>query len=241
MTVAPDALVLTLWAGAQIFFINVLLSGDNALAIAMACRRLAPTQRRQGIWLGTVLALLLRFVLVLGIGAVMRIPFMHLAAALLLAWVAVQLVRASGDVELSAAAPTTLARAILTIMVADLSMSLDNALAVAAAAQSIPGPARQATILIALLVSIPMFVLGSRLILSWLDRHPWLVYVGTALLGWVTGELICQEPAATSWLNLVSARVAWPPGLLIHAVSLALAVALPGIGRQTQHRPAPQG
>ena len=196
----PAPLAHEAWAALQIVFVNVLLGGDNAIAIALACRSLAPQQQRVGILLGTGLGILLRIALIGVIARLLAIPYMHLIAAGLLIWIGIQLVRPGPD-DPSINPATALWRAVVAILWADLAMSLDNALATAAVAQALPASSRLVVVCVGLAVGAPVIAFGSRLVLAAIERMPALVYVGAALLGWIAGELVLEDPAASGALR----------------------------------------
>lgn len=172
----------------EIVWINLLLSGDNAIVIALACRSLAPEQRRVGILLGTGVAVVLRILFTLVIVTLLTMPFLKLIAGVTLLWIAVKLVDGEIGGEHIAEA-TTIWRAVRTIAVADAIMSLDNVIAIAAAAKG-------STWLIAfgLVLSIPLIMFGAGLVTIVLDRFRVLVWAGAALLGWVAAQLALSDP-----------------------------------------------
>jgi YjbE family integral membrane protein len=233
----PEALAHAGWAAIQIIVVNVLLGGDNAIAIAMACRSLPPKQQRVGILLGTGLGIVLRVVLIGIIDKLLAIPFMHVIAALLLIWIGVQLTRPEKD-DPSVNHTTALWRAVMTIMWADLAMSLDNALATAAVAHSLPDESRLIVVFVGLAIGAPVIAFGSRLILAMLDRAPALVYVGAALLGWIAGELLLADPRAA---ELLRGLLTWVPGLSVATASaltcIGVAILVPLLGRLAAGRP----
>lgn len=172
----------------QIIWIDLLLSGDNAVVIALACRNLPEEQRKLGIWLGAGAAIGLRILFALVITYLLAVPFLKIVGALLLFWIAIKLVQGDddhGDVE----GGTTLWDAVKTIAIADAVMSLDNVLAVAAAAH---GDVR--LFVFGLLLSIPLIIYGSTMILNLLTRYPILIWFGAALLGWIAGDMISSDP-----------------------------------------------
>ncbi|PXW23203.1 TerC family protein [Paraburkholderia caballeronis] len=192
---APETAQQTL-AVLQIVFINVLLGGDNAIAIAMACRSLPDSQRRLGIWIGTALGVVLRVAMVGAIGFLLAIPYMHVAAALLLVWIGVQMLRGENgaDDDSAQAGATALWRAVMLILFADFAMSLDNGLATAAVAETLPASTRMGIVLAGLAVGAPVIALGSTIMLAVLQRFPFVVQVGAALLGWIAGEMLLADP-----------------------------------------------
>jgi YjbE family integral membrane protein len=188
------------WAGlAQIIGIDIVLSGDNALVIALACRSLPLHQRKWGIVLGAGAAIMLRVVFAVGIVYLLEVPFLKFAGSLLLIWIAVKLVMPEehADVPDDAGPPaaTNLWSAVRIVMVADAVMSLDNVLAVAAAAKG-----SVELLVIGIAISIPLIVAGSAMMLWLLDRFPLLVVAGGALLGWIAGELAVTDPVAGVWM-----------------------------------------
>lgn len=181
----------TIWGKLfQIIALNIVLSGDNAVVIALACRALAPAQRAKGIALGAGVAVLLRVVFTVAIASLLNAPFLHIIGAALLIWIAVKLIIEDGENdEDSIAASSKLWKAVQTVAIADIVMSLDNVLAIAAVAKdSIP------LLVAGLVISIPLIVLGASLITSLLTKFPVLVWAGAALLGWVAGEMFDSDP-----------------------------------------------
>ena len=174
----------------KIIGINIVLSGDNAVVIALACRSLPASQRNIGIALGAGAAIILRILFTLVVQELLDIPFLKVAGGLLLFWIAVKLLLSEEASEDSVASGSSLWEAIKIVAVADVVMSLDNVLAIAAAAHG-----NTTLIVIGLLISIPLVVFGSTLIMGLLTRFPILVWGGAALLGWISGELIAQETA----------------------------------------------
>jgi len=187
------------WAGlAQIIGIDIVLSGDNALVIALACRSLPLNQRKWGIVLGAGAAIGLRVVFAVGIIYLLEVPFLKFTGSLLLTWIAVKLVMPEDHPSIpdSDVPPaTSLWSAVRIVMVADAVMSLDNVLAVAAAARG-----SVELLVIGIAISIPLIVTGSAMMLWLLDRFPVLVVAGSALLGWIAGELAVHDPIAGAWM-----------------------------------------
>lgn len=200
-----DMLSPAFWVAAgQIIGINIILSGDNAVVIALACRMLPPKERLWGMVLGAGVAVLLRIGFTLVVAQAMGYPFLKLTGGVLLIWVAVKLVVPEEDHgEGKVAAADNLWRAVRIVAIADIVMSLDNVIAIAAAAETAgirvdPAHAEQikaALIVFGLVTSIPLIVAGSALLMSLLDRFPILVWAGAALLGWVAGDIMAKDPA----------------------------------------------
>jgi YjbE family integral membrane protein len=195
----------------QIIWINILLSGDNAVVIALACRSLPPRQRFWGIVLGAGAAVLLRVFFTVIIAQIMAVPFLKLVGGLLLLWIAVKLIVPTDEhSEDSVKSGDTLLRAVWLVTVADIVMSLDNVIAIAAAAETAAARidiAHALTIKTTLIVfglasSVPLIIAGSALLMKLLERFPVLVWAGAALLGWVAGEIIVKDAAVASYLGM---------------------------------------
>ncbi len=184
---------LTALAIVKIIGINIILSGDNAIVIALACRGLPPKQRTIGIMLGAGAAVVLRIIFTLIIQYLFDVPWLQLIGGLLLFWIAVKLLTAEEASEDSVAAGASLFEAVKIVAIADIVMSLDNVLAIAAAAKSAPAGQQIWLIILGLIISIPLVVAGATLIMSLLSRYPVLVWVGAALLGFVAGELMVSD------------------------------------------------
>jgi YjbE family integral membrane protein len=185
------------WAAVlQIIFINMLLSGDNAIVIAMACRDLPPRQRFWGLVIGAGAAVLLRLVFTSVVGQLMLLPYLKLVGGLALVYVAAKLLvpeRADNNKVVAAA---QLWRAVRIVVVADIVMSLDNVIAVAAVAQG-----SVVLLAIGLIASIPIILAGAALIMVMLDRFPIFIWAGAALLGWVAGDVIATDPVVFGRLS----------------------------------------
>lgn len=178
----------------KIVWVNLLLSGDNAVMIALAARRLPPGQQRWAILFGSAAAIVLRVLLTLCAVQLLQWPGLRLAGAVLLLWIGIRLL-AENEADTVVRARSSLPGAVRTILVADLVMSLDNVLAVAAAADTAPPPLRVLLLVAGLGLSIPLIVLGSTLLLRLMARLPVLVTLGAALLGYVAGEMALADPA----------------------------------------------
>ncbi|HEU0200527.1 MAG TPA: TerC family protein [Burkholderiaceae bacterium] len=195
----------------QIIAIDILLGGDNAVVIALACRRLPEKQRNQGIFWGVFGAIALRVILIFFALQLLAIPFLKIVGALLLLWIGVKLLLPEGEEEGhgNIEGATTLMGAIKTIIIADAVMSLDNVIAVAGAAKGDIW-----LVVFGIVVSIPIVVWGSKLVLKLMDRFPVVITLGGALLGWIAGDMIVTDVAlhsylegAPGWLHYVSAVV----------------------------------
>lgn len=178
----------------QIIIIDILLGGDNAVVIALACRKLPPAQRTKGIIWGTFGAIVLRVILIAFAMTLLTVPFIKLVGALLLIWIGVKLLapddEAHGDIQGS----DKLFAAIKTIIVADLVMSVDNVIAIAGAAQN-AGEHSFLLVVLGLLISIPIIVWGSTLVIKLMARFPIIITLGGMLLGWIAGGMLVTDPA----------------------------------------------
>jgi YjbE family integral membrane protein len=174
----------------QIIWIDIVLSGDNAVVIAMACRGLPLRQRRRGIIIGAGVAAALLIVFTIMVSVLMGLPFLRLISACALIWIAIRLVGPDGHDEAGAPqAADSLWRAVRIVVVADVIMGLDNAVAVAAVANG-----RYVLLGLGLAISIPIVVAGSALVMALIERFPIIVWAGGAVLGWVAGELFVRDP-----------------------------------------------
>lgn len=180
----------------QIIWINILLSGDNAVVIALACRSLPPQQQKLGILLGTAPAVVLRVIFTIFIVYLLEIPFLKVVGGLLLLWIAFKLMVPEEEGGHTVEAGGSLATAVKTIVIADAVMSLDNVIAIAAAAKS-----DMLLLIIGLAISIPMIVFGSTLVLKAINRFPILVTAGAALLGYIAGEVLVTDPMLHDWVE----------------------------------------
>src|SRR6195256_6829739 len=174
----------------KIIWINVLLSGDNALVIALACRGLAPRQRLWGMIFGAAAAVVLRIIFTGIVASLMELPYLKLVGGLALLVIAAKLLVPEQEDEDSVQSASHLWAAVQIVVVADIVMSLDNVIAVAAAANgSVP------LLVLGLAISVPLIVAGAALIMALLNRLPILVWAGAALLGWIAGDVIATDPA----------------------------------------------
>ncbi|HEY5994057.1 MAG TPA: TerC family protein [Gallionellaceae bacterium] len=208
----------------KIIVIDIMLSGDNAVVIALACRSLPEAQRKKGIFYGVLGAIVLRITLTFFAVSLLSLPFLKAVGALMLIWIGVKLILPEEEHDASnVQASTRLWGAVRTILIADFIMSLDNVLGVAAAAHG-----SLLLLGIGLLVSIPLVAWSSQLVLKVLDRFPIIIYFGGALLGYVAGEMLLGEEAVKHLLE--GAHEAWhwlPPltgALLVVAAGKLLAL-----------------
>jgi YjbE family integral membrane protein len=173
----------------QIIWINVLLSGDNAIVIALACRNLPQKQRFSGMVLGTGVALLLRLIFASIVATLMLLPYVKIAGGVALLWIAVKLLSPGEDTNNGHSSSDSLWRAVKLIAVADVVMSLDNVIAVAAVADG-----SLALLVFGLGVSIPAIVAGANIIMALLNYFPLIIWAGAGLLGWIAGDVIASDP-----------------------------------------------
>lgn len=180
---------------AQIIVINIMLSGDNAVVIALASRSLPPVQQKRAILFGSVGAIVLRIVLTFFAVMLLDMPYLKLVGGIALLWIGASMLDSGGDEE-NIDAHSNLAAAIKTIIIADFIMSLDNVLGVAAAAKG-----NVVLLVVGLAISIPLIIFGSQLILKLMERFPIIVTLGAGLLGWVAGEMLVTDSSVASWID----------------------------------------
>lgn len=173
----------------QIVLIDLLLGGDNAVVIALACRNLPPQKQKKAIILGTLGAIIARVILLIIAVQLLALPWLKVAGGLLLLWIGVKLV-GNEEEEASIHSDTRLWKTVLTITLADVVMSLDNVLAVAAA-----GNGNVWLVSFGVLISIPVIVMGSKLVLKLLSHFPFIIMLGGALIGWIAGSMLVTDPA----------------------------------------------
>jgi YjbE family integral membrane protein len=211
----------------QIVWLDLLLSGDNAVVIALACRDLADRQRKPAAALGAAAAILLRVAFAAALLSVLRAPFLKLVGAALLLWIAVRLTREGRAAHGRAAPASSLASAVRVIVFADALMSLDNVLAITAAAHGDPW-----LVLFGLTLSLPLVVFGASLFLRLLGRFPWLLWASAALVGWSAGQMAADDPWAAP---LLAARFPQPE-LCAGALGAALVLAFAAAARAWRRR-----
>lgn len=198
----------------QIIWIDLLLSGDNAVVIALACRSLPPNLRTWGIVLGAAVAILLRIIFASVIAHLLAISFLKVVGGLLLLWIAVKLAKGEEAEEKNIAASDKLYKAVWTIAIADAVMSLDNVVAIAAVSKGDPW-----LFGFGLALSIPLIMVGSQIIMTMIEKFPLIVWAGAALLGWIAGEMIATDPVITN-------RFSFDPHSGVTYVAAAIGAAL---------------
>lgn len=184
----------------KIVWADILLSGDNAVVIALATRKLPPKQQRQAIVGGAAAAILMRVMLALFAIQLLQLPWLKLVGAALLVWIGVKLM-SHADEEAEVGEVSGFWPAVRTILLADLAMSLDNVVAIAAAASAAAAPMRPVLLLIGLGLSIPLIIFGSTLLLKLMQRFPVIITLGAALLGFVAGEMAVTDAALHGWFH----------------------------------------
>lgn len=225
----------------QIIAIDIMLGGDNAVVIALACRKLPVEQRNKGIFWGVVGAIGLRVVLIFFALQLLALPYLKIVGGLLLLWIGTKLMLPEDeDAHDSVDGGATLASAIKTIVVADAVMSLDNVIAVAGASHG-----SMALVVFGILVSIPIVVWGSKLVLALMDRYPFVIIAGAALLGWIGGGMMVTDTAMPKdWVaglpmpniifSVVGAAIVLTVGTLLSRRQAASAAAVE-VTEQTEH------
>lgn len=180
----------------QIIWIDLLLSGDNAIVIALACRSLPENRKKLGIWLGAGAAVGLRIIFALVVTYLLGVPYLKVIGGVLLFWIAIKLAVGEEETHGNIEASTSLWKAVRTIAIADAVMSLDNVIAIAAAARG-----HAELFIFGLLLSIPLIIMGAQLLTSIIERFPLLVWIGAALLGWIAAEMMLGDVAVLQWLQ----------------------------------------
>ncbi|HEM7892218.1 TerC family protein [Burkholderia cepacia] len=213
----------------QIVIIDILLGGDNAVVIALACRNLPANQRLRGVVWGTAGAILLRVALITFAVALLDVPFLKFGGGLLLLWIGIKLMAPATDAHDDIKPASRLWDAVKTIVIADAVMSLDNVIAIAGAAEQADPSHRIPLVIFGLVVSVPIIVWGSTLVLKLLDRFPIVVALGAGLLGWIAGGLIVNDPVGDRWPVLDTQPV-------LYGASIAGALFVVAIGYALRRR-----
>lgn len=188
----------------QIIGVNIVLSGDNAVVIALAARSLPQRQQKQAIFWGAGAAVVLRIILTVVAVEILKWPYLKLAGAVLLIWIAVKLLLPEDEGGEDIESSDNLLTAIKTILIADLVMSLDNVIAVAAAAKG-----SLLLLVLGLAISIPLVIFGSTVLLKLMQRWPVIITIGAGLLGWVAGEMAVTDPAVMHWIETNAPILHW--------------------------------
>lgn len=194
----------------QIIMIDILLGGDNAVVIALACRQLPAHLRLKGILWGTAGAIVLRVILIAFALTLLAIPYLKLVGAALLLWIGVKLLVPDDEGHSNIQGSDKLWAAVKTVIIADLVMSIDNVIAIAGAATGAGSQHQMPLVIFGLLVSIPIIIWGSQLVLKLMDRFPIIITVGGMLLGWIAGTMAHSDPAV---VDLLPQTKVWNYGL----------------------------
>jgi len=202
----------------QIIAIDIVLGGDNAVVIALACRRLPEQQRKLGIFWGVFGAILLRVVMIFFALSLLIMPYLKIVGAVLLVWIGIKLLQPEPEGAHEIDASTTLVGAIKTIIVADAVMSLDNVIAIAGAAKDDIG-----LVIFGLVVSVPIIVWGSQMVMKVMDRYPVTIAIGAGLLGWIAGDMAVTDVVTKEWVSTQAKYLQW-----IAPASVALLVIAAG-------------
>jgi YjbE family integral membrane protein len=219
----------TLSALLSIIMIDILLGGDNAVVIALACRKLPAHQRRMGIIWGTAGAIVLRVILIFFALALLEISFLKLIGAALLIWIGVKLLMPQDEGEhANIKASDKLWAAVKTIIVADFVMSLDNVIAIAGAAEGASESHQMGLVVFGLLFSIPLIVWGSQLVIKLMDRFPVVITIGGMLLGWIAGTMALGDPALAPYID--------PSDMVKYAAGVAGALLVLAAGKVAARR-----
>jgi YjbE family integral membrane protein len=212
-------LELNWFAVGQIILIDLLLGGDNAIIIALACRNLPPRLRIRGILWGTFGAIVLRIVLVSFAVTLLQMPYLKLVGGLLLFWIGIKLLSDDDSLHDDVHASDRLWVAVRTIIIADVVMSVDNVIAIASTAEQMGGQHQLLLVVFGVAVSIPIIIWGSKLVLALMDRYAWVITGGAALLGYLAGSIAFSDKLLTGVV---------PPSLM--EVSLpGTVLSLPGV------------
>jgi YjbE family integral membrane protein len=209
----------------KIIWINIILSGDNAVVIAMAARTLPPKEKKMAIIIGSAVAVVLLVALTIGAAQLMELPYLELVGGALLLWIGVKLLAEEEDGEDDAIQHASLWAAVRTILIADLVMSLDNVIGVAAAAKG-----SILLLCLGLAVSIPVVVFSSALMINIMNRFPIIITLGAALIGWVAGESMMGDAAIRDFIETMP--------VLDYAIPAVCALFVVGLGRYLQNKSA---
>jgi YjbE family integral membrane protein len=203
----------------MIMFTNIILSGDNAVVIAMASRNLPKELQSKAIFWGSAAAIILRVILTLTAVTLLTLPYLKIIGAVLLIYIGVQLLSEGDDEEDGIEGSSNIFNAIKTILIADVVMSLDNVIAVVGVANKAPEEARITLILIGLALSIPLIIFGSTILLKIMDKFPFIVVLGAALLGLLAGEMVLTDPSLVGFFESAPSFLHWVlPGIGIALV-----------------------
>jgi YjbE family integral membrane protein len=217
-------------AALEIVVINILLSGDNAVVIALACRNLPPRQRRWGVFWGAIGAIVLRIILTFFAVSLLQLSYLKIVGGALLVWIGVKLIaEEDGEGGHDVQGSDRMLAAIRTVVIADLVMSIDNVLGVAAAARG-----NLLLLIFGLVVSVPLVIGGAQLIMRLIERFPVLIVAGGVLLGFIAGELIVDDSAIVDWIHAHATWLTWAAPVI--GIALVVGPAKWLEGRRTRVR-----
>ena len=217
-------------AALEIVVINILLSGDNAVVIALACRNLPPRQRRWGVFWGAIGAIVLRIILTFFAVSLLQLSYLKIIGGALLVWIGIKLIaEEDGEGGHDVQGSDRMLAAIRTVVIADLVMSIDNVLGVAAAARG-----NLLLLIFGLVVSVPLVIGGAQLIMRLIERFPVLIVAGGGLLGFVAGELIVDDSAIVDWIHAHATWLTWAAPVI--GIALVVGPAKWLEGRRTRVR-----
>ena len=220
------------WLGLMtIIWVNIILSGDNAVVIALAARSLPPHQQKKAIFYGAGAAVLMRIALTVVAVKLLQYPYLKLIGAVLLLWIAVKLLVPEEDAGDGVESSANLVTAIKTILIADLVMSLDNVIGVAAAAKG-----SMLLLILGLLISIPLVVFGATVLMRLMERFPIIITLGAAILGWVAGEMAVTDPVLAQWVNENASWLHWVGPAAGAAIVVIVGKAIAG-REKSKHKP----
>lgn len=193
------------WMGLlTIIWVNIILSGDNAVVIALAARSLPAHQQKKAVFWGAGAAVIMRIILTIVAVELLKLPYLKLIGGALLLWIAVKLLVPEDDGDDGIESSANLWGAIKTILIADLVMSLDNVIGVAAAAKG-----SVVLLVLGLLISIPLVIFGATMLMKLMERFPVIITIGAGILGWVAGEMAATDPIVGDWVNAHAAWLHW--------------------------------
>ncbi len=210
ITFSTEALIALL----KIIGIDIILSGDNAVVIAMATRNLPKEGQNKAIFWGTAGAVVLRIIFAALIVYLLQIPYVHIIGGLLLLWIAYKVLVEDGDGDADIKGHSSMTQAIQTIIIADAVMSLDNVVAVAGAANGHLG-----MIALGVFISIPIMIFGSKLIVGLMEKYAWISYAGAGILAWTAGEMIFKDENVLKWLNISHGPITYA---IVGVITLAI-------------------
>jgi YjbE family integral membrane protein len=202
----------------KVIAIDLILSGDNAVVIAMATRRLPEKNRNKAIYLGTGFAIVLRILFAVVIAMLLKIPLVHFFGGLLLLFIAYKVLVNHGAEDNSVTAKDSIVGAVGTIIAADAVMSLDNVVAVAGASGG-----NLIILALGVLISIPIMVFGSKLIVRVMEKYSWIAYIGSGILAWTAGEMIIGDEKIMDWLNIQQGPIIYVFAIIVTVLLLTFA------------------